>query len=86
MDMMKMRRRHELHIRWPHGSLADRVTGTSSEPHVRHSAVRTRGEGDATGAGAGTDGRKMEPRNEEVRRCCFLSLSLSPAFSMRGVL
>lgn len=77
MDMVKMRRRHELHIRWPHGSLAERVTGTSSEPHVRHSAVRTRGEGDETVAEAGIEGRKMEPRNDEVRRWCFLTLSLS---------
>jgi hypothetical protein len=88
MDMVKMRRRHELHIRWPHGSLADRDTGTSSEPHVKHSAVRTRGGGgDETGAGTGIEGLlKMEPRNEEVRRCCFLSLSLSTALSMSGVL
>jgi hypothetical protein len=87
MDMVKMRRRHELHIRWPHGNLADRDRGTSSEPHVRHSAVRTCGEGDETGAGAGIEGLwKMEPRNEEVRRWCFLSLSLSTALSMSGVL
>lgn len=85
MDMVKMRRRHELHIRWPHGNLADLDTGTSSEPHVRHSAVRTRGDSDASGTGAGTEGLlKIEPRNEEVRRCCFLSLSI--ALSLRGVL
>lgn len=36
MDMLKMRLRHEWHIRWVHGSLADSELGMSSEPQVRH--------------------------------------------------
>jgi len=38
-ESLKIRRRQEWHIRWPHFSFADLCRGISSDRHVRHSTL-----------------------------------------------
>lgn len=65
-----MRFRHEWHIRWVQGSLADFDIGMSSEPQVKHGT---------SFSGIGEGLVKSEPRRDDVRCGALALVLLSPS-------